>query len=190
VVWNGKPTNPPSNRFTVGAATCAACGNPIGFRALSKEPNALPINKVGNIEPDFVVMNVWPEREKPVAPTHTPAPVAKRFIEGEDAFGRGNWNSAVAMYRSALDIATKGMDGVQGKDFYHRLEWLHDSQKITPDIKDWADHVRVEGNAALHDPEEFAEADAKALRFFTEMFLRYVFELPETVKEFRSKTKT
>jgi len=82
------------------------------------------------------------------------------------------------------------MDGVQGKDFFGRLKWLHDNQKITPDIKDWADHVRVEGNAALHDPEEFAEDDAKALRFFTEMFLRYVFELPGAVKEFRDKTAT
>jgi hypothetical protein len=92
------------------------------------------------------------------------------------------------MYRSALDIATKGLPGVpQRVDFFHRLEWLHDNHRITPDIRSWADHVRVEGNAALHDPEEFAEADAKALRFFTEMFLRYVFELPGAVREFRDE---
>jgi hypothetical protein len=95
------------------------------------------------------------------------------------------------MYRSALDIATKGLEGVPANaTFFRRLEWLHENHKITPDIRSWADHVRVEGNAALHDPEEFGEGDAKALRFFTEMFLRYVFELPGAVGEFRGKTAT
>ena len=71
--------------------------------------------------------------------------------------------------------------------FFHRLEFLHETHKITPDMRSWADHVRVEGNAALHDPEEFAEADAKSLRLFTEMFLRYIFELPGAVRKFRNE---
>lgn len=54
-------------------------------------------------------------------------------------------------------------------------------------MKDWADHVRVEGNDALHDPEEFSEDDAKPLRLFTEMFLRYMFELPGEVAAFRGR---
>jgi hypothetical protein len=91
------------------------------------------------------------------------------------------------MYRSALDITTKGMTGIPTGTFFKRLEWLHQNHGITPDIKAWADHVRVEGNAALHDPEEFAENDAKSLRFFTEMFLRYVFELPGEVRAFRGE---
>jgi len=95
------------------------------------------------------------------------------------------------MYRSALDIATKAMDGIP-KDvtFFKRLEWLHEHHAITPDIRSWADHVRVEGNAALHDPDVFSEGDAKSLRFFTEMFLRYVFELPGAVREFRGEPES
>ena len=124
------------------------------------------------------------------APPHTPRPVKIRYEEGEDAFERGKWNSAVAMYRSALDIATKGMDGVPKGTFFERLKWLHEHHAITPDIHSWATHVRVEGNAALHDPEEFSEDDAKALRFFTEMFLRYVFELPGAVREFRGEPES
>ncbi len=94
------------------------------------------------------------------------------------------------MYRSALDIATKGMEGVPEGTFFARLKWLHEHHAITPNIHDWATHVRVEGNAALHDPEEFSEDDAKALRFFTEMFLRYVFELPGAVREFRGEPES
>src|SRR5262249_37842831 len=111
-------------------------------------------------------------------------------LEGEQCFRRGNWNAAVAMYRSALDIATKGMNGVpQNKSFYDRLIWMRSENLITPDIRAWADHVRIEGNSAVHDPEEFKETDAKPLRFFTDMFLRYVFELPGEVKAFRSKNE-
>jgi hypothetical protein len=92
------------------------------------------------------------------------------------------------MYRSALDIATKGMEGVPaGQTFFKRLEWMDQNHLITPDIRSWADHVRIEGNAALHDPDDFAQDDAKALRFFTEMFLRYVFELPGEVAKFRGE---
>jgi hypothetical protein len=146
-----------------------------------------PTNLASNIEPDYLVSEIWPGRKEVAAPPHTPGPVKVRFLEGEDAFSRKKWNSAVAMYRSALDIATKGMQGVPTGTFFQRLVWLDDNHGITPDIRSWADHVRVEGNAALHDPEEFEEGDAKSLRFFTEMFLRYVFELPGAVREFRGE---
>ena len=172
------------------AAVCGACGKPISFVASHKggSANAAPLNHGGNIEPTWIVNKIWPTRTAADAPAHTPGPVKTRFLEGEAAFRRGGWNSAVAMYRSALDIATKGMDGVPANStFFQRLVWLHGNHAITPDIRAWADHVRVEGNAALHDPDEFAEGDAKALRFFAEMFLRYVFELPGAVREFRGE---
>jgi len=173
------------------AATCGACSGPICFDAKPNSPNISghpPTNQPGNIEPLYLVLTIWPTRTDPTAPDHTPGPVKARYLEGEDAFSRKKWNSAVAMYRSALDIATKGMDGVPpNATFFHRLIWLHENHAITPDIRSWADHVRVEGNAALHDPDEFSEGDAKALRFFTEMFLRYVFELPGAVREFRGE---
>jgi hypothetical protein len=188
LVWNAKPN--PDHYMWNCCAICGACNRPICFVAINRTAHAPPpTNLSGEIEPQFLVEEIWPQKLSPTAPPHTPAPVAKRFLEGEDAFNRGNWNSAVAMYRSALDIATKGMEGVpeDKMTFFARLEWLHDSHAITPDMRSWADHVRIEGNAALHDPEEFNQIDAKSLRFFTEMFLRYVFELPGAVREFRGE---
>lgn len=90
------------------------------------------------------------------------------------------------MYRSALDVGTKGLPDVPAKkNFFQRLEWLHQQHRITPEMRAWADHVRIEGNEALHDPEDFSEEDAKPLRLFTEMFLKYMFELPGEVAAFR-----
>lgn len=76
-------------------------------------------------------------------------------------------------------------DVPSGQTFYKRLAWLHENHRITPDMKDWADHVRIEGNEALHDEEDYNEVDAKTLRLFTEMFLKYVFEMPGEVEAFR-----
>src|SRR5215216_692713 len=169
--------------ISTNAALCGACGRPICFLAKNEGGgSSKPTEMNGTIEPSFTINKIWPSRPEPAAPLHLPAPVKARFLEEEDAFDRGKWNSAVAMYRSALDIATKGMPDVPTGTFFKRLEWLADNHAITADIRSWADHVRIEGNAALHDPDEFAEGDAKSLRFFTEMFLRYVFELPGAVR--------
>jgi hypothetical protein len=173
------------------AATCGACGNPICFLAAYAGGNSTdPMRLPGSIEPGFSILAVWPQRTASAAPAHTPDAVRRRYIEGEDAYKRHSWNAAVAMYRSALDIATKAVDGVpKNLTFFKRLQWLAEKQLITPEIRSWADHVRVEGNEALHDPDEFIEDDARPLRFFTEMFLRYVFELPGEVKAFRGEVE-
>lgn len=177
-----------NSHLALGA--CGACSLPITFHiedGLGR--NGTLSETKGALDHYWIILSEWPVRSSSIAPEHTPPAVAKRFIEGEEAYNRGSWNASVAMYRSALDIATKGLEGVpSGQSFFHRLKWLHENHRITPDMKAWADHVRIEGNEALHDPEEFTQADAKPLRLFTEMFLRYVFELPGEVAAFRNES--
>lgn len=182
IQWQGKV----GNQWRVGA-TCGACGDFIAARlGGGNHPNATPQGASGNVGAlGFQVTQTWPSREAPVAPPHTPLPTANRFTDGEFNFQNGRWNVAVGMYRAALDLATKDLQA-QGATFFARLQWLHQNGRVTADIKDWADHVRVEGNGALHDPDDFTEADAKALRHFTTMFLRYVFEMPGLVAKFRN----
>ena len=132
---------------------------------------------------------MWPQRTASIAPNHTPPSVAGRFLEGEAAYERHSWNAAVSMYRSALDIATKSLPGVPAKQsFYTRLKWLADNGRITAEMKTWADRVRLEGNEALHDPDDFTEEDARPLRLFTLSFLRYMFELPGEVAAYEAET--
>ena len=187
IVYSGGVPNEPYKWNC--CAQCGACNKPIAFIATTRQGGQNPpMTFKGDMEQAWDVPAIWPARTNSFAPPHTPPGVARRFLDGEDAFKRSKWNSAVAMYRSALDIATKGMDGVPGKaTFFERLRWLHENHGITSRYLSWATHVQIEGNAALHDPEEFEADDAKALRFFTEMFLRYVFELPGAVREFRGQ---
>ncbi|QAT13873.1 DUF4145 domain-containing protein [Brevundimonas diminuta] len=172
------------------AATCGSCRLPVGlFLVHSHGHSKSPMDHLGSVTPDYVVNGFWPKRPVTNAPQHVPPSVRKRFLEGEDAYHRKSWNAAVAMYRSALDIATKTFEGIPKGTFFKRLEWLHNNHHITPDMWSWADRVRIEGNEALHDPDDFTEDDAKPLRLFTEMFLKYVFELPGEVAAFREDTE-
>ncbi len=181
-----------NDRFYIVTATCAACELPVGFRLRERLGRGYPPMKEDrNIEGEsWWVEDQWPVRTPLACPAHVPQNVAKRFLEGEEAYARRSWNAAVAMYRSALDIATKAIEGVpQGKTFFKRLEWLHEQHRITPDMWAWANRVRIEGNEALHDPDEFSAVDAKPLRLFTETFLKYVFELPGEVAAYRTETE-
>ena len=178
-------------RFWNCAATCGSCGGPVCFRVRNRsQVSSSPEKHNGVLDDSWVLGPVWPSISDSQAPKHTPPAVARRFIEGENAFKGGSWNAAVAMYRSALDIATKAIEGVPAKEtFYKRTVWLNENHLITPAMRDWADHVRIEGNEALHDPDDFTEEDAEPLRLFTETFLRYMFELPGEVEAFRSRQK-
>ena len=50
-------------------------------------------------------------------------------------------------------------------------------------MKEWAQHIRLEGNDAVHGPDDYTEKDAKDLHTFAEMFLTYAFTLPEMLKK-------
>lgn len=182
VMWGYQATGD----YRVIISKCGGCRMPLTAAFVASGEIERIDGEIGNRYP---IVGTWPAAAELAAPAHTPRSVANRFVEGDDAFRRQRWNSAVAMYRSALDIATKAMPDVpEGLTFYKRLIWLHEHNHITKQMKDWADHVRVEGNDALHDPEEYEEADARPLRLFTETFLRYVFELPGEVAAFRGET--
>jgi len=114
LTWSALIPNMP-NTFWNCAAVCGACAFPICFVAVGTERTDQPTGYTGNIEPTYYVEQIWPTRVEAKAPPHTPATVKARYLEGEDAFNRRRWNSAVAMYRSALDIATKGMEGRPGQ---------------------------------------------------------------------------
>lgn len=184
---------PPQSRPHIWntAAICGACKKPIVFVAThtSAQNHTPPTAFNSDIEGAYIIGEIWPRRTSATAPAHVPNAIATRFLDGEENFQRGRWNPAVSMYRSALDIATKALEPEAAKKtFYERLRWMFENGRITKDIREWADFVRVDGNAALHEPDEFSEEDAKSLRYFTEMFLRYMFEMPGEVQSYRAET--
>jgi hypothetical protein len=88
------------------------------------------------------------------------------------------------MFRRAIELAARAIDpdAPPGINLKQRIERLPDTV-VTPAMKEWAQHIRLEGNDAVHGPDDYSEDDAKQLHTFAELFLTYAFTLPEMLKK-------
>ena len=94
------------------------------------------------------------------------------------------------MSRKIVDVSTKQLLGDEAKKYSNiqsRIDAQHQKGKLTPDLKEWAHQIRLDGNDASHD-EDFSEEDAKRLLEFAELYLIYVYTLPGRIKAVRGDT--
>ena len=117
------------------------------------------------------------------APPYTPNNVAHYFIQGKKSLG-GNWDAAGAMFREALEVAMKEKfpDIPDTLNLFSRIKKAAEQHALTPDLAEWAHHIRIEGNKAVHKGP-YQEKDARELEAFTDMVLRYLFTLPGMLEE-------
>lgn len=66
------------------------------------------------------------------------------------------------------------------------IENVASTGNLTPDLAAWANQIRIDGNDAAH--EVITVGRAKEMQVFTELVLRYVFELPGMLNEAQQKT--
>lgn len=170
---------------------CPGCNGPFAVLTTGPANNRnLGPDQPGLLEAIGVKVLEWHPDHPPLgAPAHTPDDVAQRFIEGESNFREGRMISASAMFRSVLDIATKKVcdDNERALDLFSRIQSLAARHVITATMQDWAHQIRKSGNDALHQEGVPTKADVEPLRLFTEMTLKYLFELPGEVTARRAR---
>ncbi|OXI34532.1 hypothetical protein CFB89_07175 [Burkholderia sp. AU16741] len=126
---------------------------------------------------------VFPETEKIESPEHIPERAARAFDEGSDCLARGSATAAAAMFRRCLEIALKEHSpDIEAWKLEKRIDKLFTEGRITVDLKEWAHRIRLEGNDALHEAEEFTPETAGEMMEFTRMVLMYLYTLPERIK--------
>ena len=89
-----------------------------------------------------------------------------------------------------MDVSTQQLLGEKSKDFkniYDRIEALASGGRLTPDLRDWAHQLRLGGADAAHDLDPFTQEEADELLGFAELYLTYVYTLPERLKERRER---
>jgi Domain of unknown function (DUF4145) len=93
------------------------------------------------------------------------------------------------MFRRCIELAARAIEPNASTtlNLKQRIERLPDSV-VTPAMKEWAQHIRLSANDAVHEPEEFSGVDAQQLHIFAELFLTYAFTLPEMLKKEKEKT--
>lgn len=126
-------------------------------------------------------------------PQYMPANVEAAFKEGASCLAIGCYNASGAMFRLAIDLATKALlpadqDGSSGgpnrserKQLRERLKYLFSKGLLSADLHQLADCVKDDGNDGAHDGS-LTKADAEdLLDFATELFKR-MFTEPERVR--------
>lgn len=87
------------------------------------------------------------------------------------------------MYRRCLEVALKAFSpDVEAWKLEKRIDKLAAEGRITTDLKTWAHRVRLDGNDALHEEEQFTKEAATELAEFTQLLLIYLYTLPEKIK--------
>lgn len=181
-------------------AQCVDCGvgNLIFVRSIKivatriEGNQHIPINQIignskGDLTKELKVLKQYPERDVKI-PEGLPEKVQQVFHEAERAFEGKIWGAAAMQFRKALEQACKDKGQSSGK-LYNKIEGLEQNGLITADLKDWAHEIRIIGNEAAHDdplPEEEAKKEAEDIRVFSDLFMTYVYTLPQKLNERRN----
>jgi hypothetical protein len=129
------------------------------------------------------LMLIWPQPVEATSPKHLPAEVESAFTEAQHARIAAKMNTlAVFGYCRTLELAIKAKKPELKGSLYDRIESLAASNDITPDLKAWAHDIRMIRKDAAHDDANYTDAEVLELSEFTDMVLRYMFTLPETVR--------
>ena len=102
------------------------------------------------------------------------------------------YTAAGLMFRKALERAAAALcdnGGPPDRGLAGRIESLADRGILVPAMKELAHLIRLGGNEAAHDDEEFDELRAGQLAEFTHFFLMFAFTLPELLRRARGEAE-
>ncbi len=186
----GSASTKPDRVETLLFLRCEGCGEGLIAVVGSKQPYVAQWLAGQNTLPP--ILRLYPEPKSQKAPADIPEQVESAFLSGLENLGRkGGANAAAIMFRRSIEIAAKIIDPDAPKraNLKDRIERLP-ADVITPAMKKWAQHVRLDANEAAHEVEDYSKEDANSLHVFAEMFLTYAFTLPKTLERAQQPTST
>jgi len=112
------------------------------------------------------------------------------YEEARRATGAGAYTAAVLCCRKLLMHIAVAKGAAGGGSFASYVDYLSVNHYISPEAKDWVDHIRDKGNEANHEIVIMPADDAKDLITFCEMLLKTIFEFPAVIRKKQAKAKT
>ena len=164
----------------------------IGFCLLCGKDAYLSLNASNNS-----VVRSYP-RQGHAAPKELPETVNQAFTEALLCQDASAPNGAMLMARRAIQESLKLLGANANEDLPTQLQKLVDKQKITPELKEWADHARIGGRIAAHGTggKDWGDAslewedstDAEAVIASCLGFFAYIYVIPEQNRQRREQT--
>ncbi len=173
---------------------CPRCKHPSGalLSGINKTRQWADVVNSGLDASDFgwEIEEFWPATPKPLIPENLPPDVERIYLQAERNFPiEGNEEASGTMFRKALDIGLRKIDSKLNGTLAARIRKLAADGKLTADIAEWSDGIREIGNDAAHEEAPVTRQELEALRNFSDAVLRYLFTLPEMVKQRRQINK-
>ena len=174
-------SSPEHGFYTDVFAICGRCDR--GIIALFQDHHSSPetLQTAGR-------EGVYPAPPSADAPLFTPDRTKRFFQQGMSSLHIGNPDAAGAMFRKSLESGLKERFSSNKRNLIDKIKDAASNGLITQEMADWADHIRISGNEAVHD-DEYTMEQARTLRVFTELVLIYLFELPGRLAKAQEKEK-
>lgn len=122
-------------------------------------------------------------------PEHWPNDIGRYWIQAHRNLTDENWDAASLMARSALQIALRN-NGAEGRNLRQEIESLAQNGTLPPIMTEWSHNIRELGNEAAHPKPEQAATnpnDAHDIVNFLDFLLKYLYDLPHQIEEYRNR---
>ena len=137
----------------------------------------------------YNIDEIWPTPPTPNVPEHVPENVRRVLLQAESNFFlEGHEEAAAVMYRKALESGLRSLAPELKGTLASRIAQLGANGKLTSDLVEWAKEIKNLGNDGAHEIERIERAEVSSMRGLTEMVLRYLFTLPQTILEMRKSS--
>lgn len=157
--------------YTYDLGVCAGCNHASLLVYRSRKPE----------DEEAQPYAIYPSSD--VAPQHVPNRARKLYNEATETQGI-SLEGAGMLFRKTLEAS---LHTDKDMKLIARIKRAAKNQKITPAMEEWAHHIRVVGNAAAHEIEDFTPEEIAELQEFTRLFLMYLFTLPRMMKDAKAR---
>lgn len=133
----------------------------------------------------------WAVNSKVKAPDYWPKEIQRFWVQAHEAVKNEIWDASAVMLRSALQVCLR-LNGAKGKNLSEEIIDLASKGVLPPIMKEWSDELRFLGNDSAH-PEIGQKAitpkDVKDALEFLDYLLRYLYDLPKNITDYRKRKK-
>lgn len=130
---------------------------------------------------------IWPHPLPEPTDRNVPESIRADLDEAKQCFSVSAWRAAAVMARRAMQSAAVEK-GAKKDRLADQIAELASQGKITVDLKEWADAVRLVGNDAAHPGgNPVSKEDAEEVLKLAEQFLLILYVAPAIAKQLRTR---
>lgn len=100
------------------------------------------------------------------------------YEEARQCTSHGAFTAAVMLCRKLLMNIAVQHGAPENQSFHAYVTFLDEKGFVPPKGKKWVDAIRQKGNDANHEIQLMGDKDARSLVRFSEMLLRFIYEMP------------